>query len=93
VLFTAAFSALLLAALEVWEARAGRFPESLLTLGANALTAWVLQYLLIYYPLRLLVGAEPFLPLVPGLGAVAVTVTSLVLVTLALGQRGIRIRL
>ncbi len=70
---------------------ARRFPSWLLVLGGNALTAWVLQYVLVYYPAWLVFPEWPRLGLAPGLGAVAGTLTALACLTVALGRRGIRL--
>ena len=87
---TAASAALLLvtAALE----RAGAaFPAWLLAVGANALTAWVLQYVLVYYPRWLVFPAWRGLPLLPGMAAVVAALAALSALAVALGRRGIRI--
>ena len=87
---TAASAALLLAtaALE----RAGvAFPDWLLAVGANALTAWVLQYLLVYYPAWLVFWGWKRLPLLPGMAAVVAALAALSALSIALGRRGIRI--
>jgi len=66
---TAASAALLLAtaALE----RAGvAFPDWLVAVGANALTAWVLQYLLVYYPAWLVFWGGGASRSCPGMAAV-----------------------
>jgi hypothetical protein len=43
-------SATILLATAAAEAGGARFPPWLLAMGSNALTAWVLQYVLVYYP-------------------------------------------
>ena len=87
---TAASAALLLAtaALE----RAGvAFPAWLLAVGANALTAWVLQYVLVYYPAWIVFWGWRRLPLLPGMAAVVAALAALSALSIALGRRGIRI--
>ncbi len=86
-----AASATLIAALSRLEARGWRFPDALVRLGASALTAWVLQYLLVYYPVVFVIGRPPALPEVDGLVAVALCVAALAVATLALARRGIRV--
>ena len=86
-------SATLVVALHRLEARGWRFSDVLTGLGANALTAWVLQYLLIYYPIRLVVGGPVALPEASGMIAVAACVAMLGAVTLALARAGIRVPL
>jgi uncharacterized membrane protein len=67
------------------------FPDWLLILGSNALTAWVLQYVLVYYPAWLLFPSWQRLKLLPGLGATALAVALLSTLTIALGKRNIRL--
>src|SRR6185295_14632063 len=50
VLLAAAMSAVLLLFACGRDSKRPRFPDWLLVLGSNALTAWVLQYVLVYYP-------------------------------------------
>ena len=91
VLLAIAASASLIAALSRLEVRGWRFPDPLVRLGASALTAWVLQYLLVYYPIIYVFGPPPALPEAGGLAAVAACVVALAAVTLALARRGIRV--
>jgi predicted acyltransferase len=86
-------SATLVAALHRLEARGWRFSHVLTGLGANALTAWVLQYLLIYYPVELVIGGPVALSEVSGLIAVAAGIAALTAATLALARAGIRVPL
>ena len=60
-------------------------------LGASALTAWVLQYVLVYYPIDLFVGHALELPEGDGLAAVGACVVIISLVTVMLARRGIRV--
>ncbi len=73
--------------------RQPRFPNWLLILGSNALTAWVLQYVLVYYPAWLLFPSWRRLKLLPGLAAAALAVALLSALTVSLGKRNIRIPL
>ena len=91
VLLASAASATLIAALSALERRGWRFSDVLVRLGASALTAWVLQYLLVYYPIDLLVGQPLALPEASGLVAVVLCVFALSAITLALARRGIRV--
>jgi uncharacterized membrane protein YeiB len=84
-------SALLLLATAASERRGVRLPGWLVAVGANALTAWVLQYVLVYYPAWLLFPAWRRLPLGAGMAASVATLTALTALTIALGRRGIRI--
>jgi len=68
-----------------------RFPAWLLAVGSNALTAWVLQYVLVYYPAWLLFPAWHRLAFMPGIMATVAAVGALGTLTVALGRRGIRI--
>ena len=86
-----AISALALAATALLEQARVRFSSWLLTVGSNALTTWVLQYVLIYYPAWLVFPAWRRLTLVPGVLAAVVTVGALSTLTIALARRGIRI--
>jgi len=81
----------LLAAAARWEARGGRFPAWLLLVGRNALTAWVLLHVLVYYPAWIAFPAWDRLGLAPGLVSVAVTTVALCATTVGLGRRGIRV--
>jgi predicted acyltransferase len=92
VLLASAASATLIAALSRLEARGWRYSNALVGIGANALTAWVLLYVVIYYPLDLVLGGQPpALPELSGLVAVALCVAALAALTLALARRGIRV--
>jgi predicted acyltransferase len=91
VLLATAASATLIAALSRLEARGRRFPDALARLGANALTAWVLQYVLVYYPVMFVIGRPPALPELDGLVAVVLCVVALAAATVALARRGIRV--
>ncbi len=91
VLLAIAASATLIAALSRLEARGWRFPEPLVRLGASALTAWVLQYVLVFYPILIFVGHPLALEEVRGLIAVGLCVAVLSATTLALARRGIRV--
>jgi len=93
VLLTGGASTLLLAALDYLEAHGWTFPSSLVALGANALTAWVLQYVVVFYPVAFLVGQPSALPELGGITVVATVVVALSLLTLALARRGFRIPL
>jgi len=90
VLLATAASASLVAALSRLETRGWRFPDFLIQLGASALTAWVLQYVLVYYPIAY-VGHSPALSGIGGLVEVALCVVALAVITLALARRGIRV--
>ena len=89
-LATAASATLLLATAALERAGVG-FAPWLLAVGANALTAWVLQYVLVYYPAWIVFPAWPRLPLLPGMAAVVVALAALSALSIALGRRGIRI--
>jgi uncharacterized membrane protein YeiB len=91
VALSAAMSAILLLFACGRERRWPQFPDWLLILGSNALTAWVLQYVLVYYPAWLLFPSWRRLKLVPGLAAAAVAVFLLSTLTIALGKRNIRL--
>ncbi len=91
VLFATTASATLVGALSRMEARGSRFSDVLVRLGASALTAWVLQYVLVYYPIYLVIGHPLGLPEVSGLLAVGICVAALSAATLALARRGIRV--
>jgi hypothetical protein len=52
---------------------------------------WVLQYLLVYYPIDLFVGHALALPEASGLVAVVLCVVALSGLTLMLARRGIRV--
>lgn len=70
-----------------------RFPPWLLAVGSNALMAWVLQYVLVYYPAWLVFPQWHRLKLVPGLAATLAALLGLSGMTVALARRGIRIPL
>src|SRR5437867_44235 len=91
VALTGGTAAVLLLAVWAAELRGVRFPAWLLVVGSNALTAWVLQYVLVYYPAWLVFPAWHRLALVPGMAAVGGTLVALSVLTIALGRRGIRI--
>jgi len=93
VAFTTAVSAAGVAAAAAIEARTGRLPRSLAATGQFALSAWVLQYLLVYYPAWLVFPAWRRLAFAPGVVAIMATTTALCWLAVALGRRGIRIRL
>jgi len=90
---TGALSAAALLVTAEWEQQGRRFPAWLLALGRSALTAWVLQYVLVYYPAWLLFPTWQRLPLVPGLLAALVALTSIMCLTVTLGRRGVRVPL
>ena len=91
VALAAALSAATLAVTALVEHRGLRFPDWLRAVGGNALTAWVLQYVLVYYPAWIAFPSWRRLPLVPGMVAILATTTALSALTVALGRRGIRI--
>ena len=91
VALSAAMSSILLLFACGRDRRWPQFPDWLLILGSNALTAWVLQYVLVYYPAWLLFPSWRRLKLVPGLAAAAVAVFLLSTLTIALGKRNIRL--
>lgn len=93
VLIASAASATLVAALSRLEERGWRFADRLVRLGGSALTAWVLQYALVYYPIAFVLGHPPGLSETSGLVAVALCVVMLCAATLALARRGIRVPL
>jgi predicted acyltransferase len=80
----------LMVALESFDARGLPAPRPLAALGANALTAWVLQYLLVFYPVSY-AFALPDFSVAGNLGLVVATAGALMTLTLALARRGIRI--
>jgi predicted acyltransferase len=91
VLLATAASASLIGALSRLEARGWRYPDAIVRLGASALTAWVLQYVLVYYPVTYVIGHPPALPELDGLVAVVLCVVAIAAVTVALARRGIRV--
>ena len=82
--------ATLLAALEMLDAHGIDMPRPISILGANALTAWVLQYVLVFYPFTYAI-TPPDLSVAANLGMVVHVAVGLMLTTLALARRGIRI--
>jgi len=93
VLLTSSVSAVLLLGVERLEESGWAFPPALPILGANALTAWVLQYVVVFYPVYFLLGSPVALPEIAGLVVVGMAVLVLSLLTLALARRGFRIPL
>jgi predicted acyltransferase len=85
-----AVGATLLAALETFDAEGFGAPRLVSLLGANALTAWVLQYVLVFYPVTYAVS-PPDISVAANLAMVVLVATALTAVTLALARRGIRI--
>jgi predicted acyltransferase len=75
------------------EASGRRLPPWLLLLGRDALTAWVLLYVLVYYPARFVFPSWGQLALPTGLVAVVTATVLLCTTTVALGRRGLRVRL
>lgn len=73
------------------EAAGHDFPEPLVEVGRNALTAWVLQYVLVFYPAWLLFPSWRRLALGLGLVAVAAVTTAVAALAVGLGRRGVRI--
>ena len=69
------------------------FPAWLLATGRSALTAWVLLYVLVYYPAWLVFPGWERLAVPPGLVAVAAVTAALCATTIALDRRRIRIPL
>jgi hypothetical protein len=91
VALAAAVSALALLVLGTLEDAGMRYPPWLLAVGGNALMAWVLQYLLVFYPAWLLFPAWRRLPLPYGMAATLAALAVLGALTVMLGRRGIRI--
>jgi predicted acyltransferase len=75
------------------EAAGTEFPAWLLSLGRNALTTWVMLYVLVYYPAWLIVPTWHRLTFWPGGLAVLGATAALCAGSTALGRRGIRIAL
>jgi predicted acyltransferase len=75
------------------EAEGGRFPAWLLATGRSALTAWVLLYVLVYYPAWLVFPGWERLALSPGLAAVTAVTAVLCATTVSLERRSIRVPL
>ena len=69
------------------------FPTWLLATGRSALTAWVLLYILIYYPAWLVFPGWERLAVPPGLLAVVAVTAALCATTIELDRRRIRIPL
>ena len=86
-------AALTLAASAALEASGREFPRWLLLVGRNALTTWVLLHVLVYYPAWIVFPSWAQLALVPGLVAVAAGTSALCALTVALGRRGVAVRL
>ncbi len=86
-----AVAAGLLATAAAIEARSGRLPGWLAEVGRNALTAWVLQYVLVYYPAWLIFPAWRRLPLETGVLTAVTTTVTLSVLAVWLGRRGFRI--
>ena len=93
VAFAGAASAAFLAILATAEQRGWTLWPPLSSLGAHALTAWVLQYVLVYYPIELVARDTPALAESSGAIVVSLVVIALSAATLALAKRGIRIPL
>ena len=93
VTLTAGTTAALLAGLAGYEATGRRFPAWLLVLGRDALTAWVLLYVLVYYPAWLVHPGWSQIAFAPGATAAVTTTVALGSLTVALGRRGLRVRL
>jgi len=93
VALTAGTTAALLAGLAGFEATGRRFPAWLLVLGRDALTAWVLLYVLVYYPAWLVHPGWSQIAFAPGALAALTTMVALSSLTVALGRRGLRVRL
>ena len=91
VALAAGVSAAALAGTALAESLGMRFPDWLRAVGGNALTAWVLQYVLVYYPAWIAFPSWRRLPFVPGMAAILATTAALSALTVALGRRGIRI--
>ena len=89
-LATTVSATLLLATAAMSTARV-RYPSWLLAVGSNALTAWVLQYVLVYYPAWLVFPSWRRLPFALGMFAAGAALAALSALTVALGRRGIRI--
>jgi hypothetical protein len=90
VALAASVGATLLAGLETLDAHGIDMPRPLSILGANALTAWVLQYVLVFYPVTYAI-TPPDLSVAANLGMVVLVAIGLMATTLALARRGIRI--
>jgi predicted acyltransferase len=93
VALTIAVAATVLASAAALEAAGHAFPRWLLLVGRNALTAWVILHVAVYYPAWLAFPEWARLELVPGLVAVVAATSALCALTVALGRRGIAVRL
>ena len=91
-LATAVAAAVLGAAAGI-EALLGALPGWVAEVGRNALTAWVLQYVLVFYPAWIVFPGWRRLALSTGVVVVGATATFLSALAVALGRRGIRIPL
>ncbi len=91
VALTVAVAAGMLGTAAAVEARAGGPPGWLAEVGRNALTAWVLLYVLVYFPAWLIFPGWRRLPLSTGVLTVFTTTVTLSLLAVALGRRGFRI--
>jgi hypothetical protein len=91
VALASAVSTLFLLAIGATEWLGVRFPSWLLAVGANALMAWVLQYVLVFYPAWLVFPSWHRLRLVPGMAATLAALATLSFLTIHLSRRGIRI--
>ena len=86
-----AVSTVLLLATATLEQAGIQFPSCLLAVGSNALMAWVLQYVLVYYPAWLVFPSWRQLALVPGMVITLAALAILSGLTVVLGRRGVRI--
>jgi len=93
VALSTATSALVFATAARVEVEGSRFPAWLLATGRSALTAWVLLYVLVYYPAWLVFPGWERLALSPGLMAVAAMTGALCATTVSLERRSIRVPL
>jgi hypothetical protein len=91
VALAAGVSAAILLATAGAETAGVRFPPWLLAIGGNALMAWVLQYVLVYYPAWLVFPAWHRLKFLPGMAVAGVALSTLSAMTVVLARRGIRI--
>lgn len=88
-----AVAAAVLAVATIVEARGAGPPAWLAEVGRHALNAWVLQYLLVYYPAWWLFPGWRRLPLSTGLLTACTTTVTLSLLAVVLGRRGVRVPL
>jgi predicted acyltransferase len=93
VALSAAIAATALALLARIQHRGGAFPPWLLMVGRNALTAWVMLYVVVYYPAWLVFPSWQRLSMVPGAGAIILVTIGVCASTVELGRRGIRVGL